>query len=342
MNPIEVCDVAIVGAGIAGLSARRLLVQQGLRVLTLEKSRGVGGRIASRRARGEILDFGAQCFTQNQPRWRDALSALAPVIQSVPSPNNSSESRYTLKTGMRDLAQCLADSCAIEHAPIEFENRVIRFESTPEPRRWKLECESGREVYASALILTPPMPQTVALLDASELSSSPVTQELRSVTYRICLAVLIAFERRLIESHSGFAFTPNENFDGIYDQRTKGLPGRQNWVTFHLSESASQAWLDRPEQEVVDFTIAEAKKIFGNSIASEPGVAPALHRWRYSEPHQRLPGTHRMIVKNDLSVLIAGDTFQDGGIESAFRSGHQAANALLQDQNSSLNSTRVR
>ena len=41
-------DVVIVGGGIAGLVAARELVASGLRVIVLEKGRGVGGRMATR------------------------------------------------------------------------------------------------------------------------------------------------------------------------------------------------------------------------------------------------------------------------------------------------------
>ncbi|MFM7290648.1 MAG: FAD-dependent oxidoreductase, partial [Planctomycetia bacterium] len=56
-------DVVVVGAGIAGLAAATELVAGGRRVVVLEKSRGVGGRMASRRVGEAVCDHGAQFFT---------------------------------------------------------------------------------------------------------------------------------------------------------------------------------------------------------------------------------------------------------------------------------------
>ncbi|MGB1675733.1 MAG: FAD-dependent oxidoreductase, partial [Miltoncostaeaceae bacterium] len=50
--------VAVIGAGIAGLVAARDLRGAGHEVVVLEKSRGVGGRMAARRVEGTVVDHG--------------------------------------------------------------------------------------------------------------------------------------------------------------------------------------------------------------------------------------------------------------------------------------------
>jgi predicted NAD/FAD-dependent oxidoreductase len=72
-------DVAIVGAGLSGLSAARYLVAQGLNVVIVEKSQGVGGRAATRRIHlpdGTVLlvDHGAQFFTARDPLFQAQVS----------------------------------------------------------------------------------------------------------------------------------------------------------------------------------------------------------------------------------------------------------------------------
>src|SRR6478672_4303562 len=44
-----VFDVAVIGAGISGISCAQQLRQVGYRVVVVEKSRGLGGRMATRR-----------------------------------------------------------------------------------------------------------------------------------------------------------------------------------------------------------------------------------------------------------------------------------------------------
>jgi len=70
--------IALVGAGIAGLSAAARLRELGLRVRVLEKSRGLGGRSATRRIGRLGFDHGAQYLTVREPALE---KALAPLIQ---------------------------------------------------------------------------------------------------------------------------------------------------------------------------------------------------------------------------------------------------------------------
>ena len=61
--------VAIVGAGVGGLAASRCLQDHGLDVTVFDKSRGVGGRLATRREEGVAFDHGAQYFTARDSRF---------------------------------------------------------------------------------------------------------------------------------------------------------------------------------------------------------------------------------------------------------------------------------
>ncbi len=67
-------DVLIVGAGMAGLSGAVELQRAGRRVLLLDKGRGVGGRMATRRVGAATFDHGAQFFTARAPRFAAAIA----------------------------------------------------------------------------------------------------------------------------------------------------------------------------------------------------------------------------------------------------------------------------
>mgnify|MGYP003336186047 FL=1 len=69
----QTADVLIIGAGMAGLTAAVELKRAGRRVLVLDKARGVGGRLASRRIDGATFDHGAQFITARDPRFAAVL-----------------------------------------------------------------------------------------------------------------------------------------------------------------------------------------------------------------------------------------------------------------------------
>ena len=78
--------VLVIGAGIAGLSAARCLLEQGVArddLRVVDKGRGVGGRMASRRmdtpAGQARFDHGAQFFTTRSDLFRRRSHRLSRV-----------------------------------------------------------------------------------------------------------------------------------------------------------------------------------------------------------------------------------------------------------------------
>lgn len=69
--------IAIVGSGMAGLSAALLLQEQNHEVTIFEKSRGPGGRMAAKRVAGGSVDIGAQYFTIRNPAFSAFLNRHA-------------------------------------------------------------------------------------------------------------------------------------------------------------------------------------------------------------------------------------------------------------------------
>lgn len=67
-------DILIIGAGLAGLLAATDLQASGFHPLIVDKGRGVGGRLASRRIGSTTFDHGAQFITARTPRLAALLS----------------------------------------------------------------------------------------------------------------------------------------------------------------------------------------------------------------------------------------------------------------------------
>ena len=75
-------DLLVVGAGIAGLSCAQRAAELGLRPLVLEKSRGVGGRCATRRVEGQPVDHGLTFLHGSDPAFLEALD----TVEATPLP----------------------------------------------------------------------------------------------------------------------------------------------------------------------------------------------------------------------------------------------------------------
>ena len=81
-------DVLIIGAGISGLTCAASLRAAGLSPKVIEKSRGIGGRMATRRAGALSFDHGAQFLTAKSEPFRQEvarITAAGAAAEWVPS-----------------------------------------------------------------------------------------------------------------------------------------------------------------------------------------------------------------------------------------------------------------
>jgi len=65
--------IVIIGAGISGLQAARLLENQGVNYVLIEKSEKIGGRVQTEMVDGYLLDHGFQVLQTAYPEVQRSL-----------------------------------------------------------------------------------------------------------------------------------------------------------------------------------------------------------------------------------------------------------------------------
>jgi hypothetical protein len=336
-------DAVVVGAGIAGLVAAGELVRAGRRVVVLEKSRGVGGRMATRRVGGAICDHGAQFFTVRSAEFGGIVAAAesagavttwcegfgrAGSIGAEVAAAADGHPRWRGVRGMTDLPKMLAARLPADRCTIRAASRAAsigvaggRVRIAVDPGG---EAASAEVVEAAAAIVTSPVPQSLDLLAAGGLLGDAggidhaVRRQLATVGYDPSFAVMIVLDRPSLVPPPGAIQCEGGPVSWIADNMQKGISSVPS-LTIHASGDFSRRHFDDPPDDVAAQLIERARPWIDGDPATAI-VERSLHRWKFALPTTIIPAP--MVAAIDAPPIVCcGDAFGGPRVEGAAASG---------------------
>lgn len=326
---IDSADVLIIGAGMAGLSAAGRLQSGGARVLVLDKGRDVGGRLATRRMGDGRADHGAQFFTARTADFRavvDQWLAMGLVYEwsrgwsdgSLAVAADDGHPRYAAKDGFSALARHLAADLDVR---LNVQIKLIKQENNG----WVVVDQNGQRYTASAVLLTPPVPQSLALLDAGGVQLAANNRwALEQIAYAPCLCGLFLIEGAVRLSEPGALQQPDAPISWIADNQRKGISPEVRIITVHAGEALSRELWEAESFVALKHLQAALEPLLGKSAVIRE---VQLKHWRYANPTSIHP--QRCLMAQNLPPLVfAGDAFDGPRVEGAALSGWAAATEI--------------
>ncbi len=318
---IRSTDVLVIGAGMAGLSAASALQNAGRKPLLIDKGRGIGGRMATRRIGAATFDHGAQFVTARDPHFEQVLKSACAAGAAVEwcrgfTAEADGHPRWRGSPGMSALAKHLALGLEIVQ-----EKQVASVR--PESDRWIMSMADGETWSAGAVILTAPVPQSLVLLEAGGVPLEPnLQQRLSSIHYERCLAVMAVLDGpSQLPPPGGFA-PASGPISWIADNQLKGVSSEPA-ITLHATDGYSVAHWDQDRDGTARQLLAVAAEWIGAGVKSHQ-----VHGWRYSKPRQTDPLTCAVVCSHP-PLVLAGDAFAGPRVEGAALSGWAAAAEVL-------------
>lgn len=336
---------AVIGAGMAGVACARTLVQAGHRVTLFEKSRGPGGRMATRDTEFGSFDHGTQYFTVRDARFAKALETvpglcrpwsanavrvLDPFGRVVAAPLPTHESHWVPVPGMNALVKRWAQPL-LNAGRVELETRVMRIERDAlDARRWQLQTEGAndaRHVYSGfdAVLLAIPAAQAHELLKNSK-QAKELIPRIGQVEVAPCWTLLAAFPQAMQPGMSSLGPQWNAarstHHRIAWVARESSKPKRETlerW-TVQASPAWSQEHLEDNPLRVQDKLLKAFAEVTG--IRADPTFA-TVHRWHYAQTTKPLGASHLWDAKARIGAC--GDWCLGHRVEDAFLSGLELA-----------------
>jgi predicted NAD/FAD-dependent oxidoreductase len=314
-------DVLIIGTGVSGLIAARELQRAGRRVLLLDKGKGLGGRLASRRIGAATFDHGAQFITTRDARFAEILKEAAKAGHMTEWCQGfiaaaDGHTRWRGQPTMTAFAKHLAKDLTIQ-----METQVTTVKQVDDS--YTIETSTGTIYSAAAVLLTPPVPQSLALLETEGIElESAMHARLAAIQYERCIAVMAVLKQPSLISPPGAILPTSGPISWIADNQLKGISAEPA-ITIHANLEFSLAHWDEDRMLSGQKLIDACQKWIGTEVLSYQ-----VHGWRYSKPMQ-VDEHPCALLRSTPPLVMAGDAFAGPRVEGAALSGFAAAETIL-------------
>ncbi len=305
--------IAIIGAGIAGLTAARALADAGCAVAVFDKSARPGGRMATRVRDGWQFDHGAVSLSAERPAFQAALSDWrarglvaaweAGQVVGVPGMNSPP----------RDWAAVL---------PVAYNTQVSGLQRVGS--QWLLTAATGSVGMNGtdafdAVILAVPAPQAEALAQ----TAGQAMPALGRAQYAPCWTLMVAFDAPFAEGADDVWPADDMISRVVRDGRKAGRTGTGERVVAHATADWSRQHLELSSDAVAALLLRRVLALMG--LAAAPTHVSA-HRWRYGLVEQAAGVA--CVWDGAQRLGACGDWCLGPRVEDAFDSGAAMAKAV--------------
>lgn len=342
----ESAQVIVIGAGIAGLTCARELTRRHIPTVVLERSRGVGGRCATRRILGDQpVDHGAPFLHGMTATFFAALEALeapgrieswpnrvrGPRLSCQPDAFRSNRFRVAHESGVNAFPKLLARDLDVRR-----EHEVERI--VDEGAGLIVRTTGGAELRAPVVVVATHAPVAWRLVSscADGWPGAPAALDAMAEVDTIPTLCVIAAYGPGPDDLPFDIWYPVESplLHTISHDSTKRPDAAHRVLVLHARPGFSAEWLMAPEEAWVPEMLREAADLLGG-WAAKPTWQVA-HRWRAgrvraADTHGRAPWFES---PRGARIGVIGDAWSHrGGLEGAYESGDAMAEHIagLQD-----------
>lgn len=307
-------DVLVIGAGMTGISCARHLHASGLDVVVLDKGRGIGGRMATRRAEinGQTIrfDHGAQYVTARDAGFQQALNEISD--SAVLWADAGKPGAYAGVPGMSSIPKALAEGLTIHQS-----ERVEKLEL--HDGCW-LAITEANSWQAKRVVMTVPFPQVAPIIGEDH----PLSAQLTGLEFAPCMTLMAAFKPY---AELDKATRLNETSDLSWIAYNSGKPGREDAVDAWLAQ-ASVEWSAARVNQYKAKSEQEMQVLLCEALSLDPAdmLHSAFHSWLYARIVNPLGVPY--LVDETQSLYLGGDWCLGARVESAWQSGTAIAQAL--------------
>lgn len=304
-------DFVIIGAGVSGLHLANRLVKARKKVLVIEKSRSVGGRLATRRDGSVSYDHGAQFYKIKANASQIEIGSQSPPWNLWFKQEDANY--FVFPEGMNKFAKFRSIDL-----DVKLNQKVTKLEPLVKGG-YRVATENGYFYNAEAIVLSCPLPQSLQILNDSMMS---YPNDLKSVRYAKALVGLFephqpGQELELIK----YLQEPDDFIFSISNQKSKMITSKLAF-TVVMNANWSESHFDLSDEKILNLLTSHFQRYLSTKNLKFDIAKSQLKKWKYSHPLSKY-NSNFVHLENGARIFLIGDAFGGGSINGAIRSAEE-------------------
>tara|TARA_Y100001970_G_C14259583_1_gene878755 strand:+ start:17011 stop:17967 length:957 start_codon:yes stop_codon:yes gene_type:complete len=312
-------SVSIIGCGISGIFAALELKKAGIENVQLfDKSRGVGGRLATRRANDGKFDHGIQYIKIDSLLERQEIRTL---IDNKTLAETEEPGIFIGLDGMTNIAKFLTKDLNVKK---EFKLLAINEINGS----LEMNFENNEKILTDSIILSSPIKQSLEIIEKSNINYNKIHLEsLESLEYYLAIILMIESAAPLDLDKKFYQENPEGPISFIADNFKKNVSKKQNFYTLICSPKFSAINFEKDYASINLMLEDNLKHIFGPKYE-----ILSNHKWRYSIPKNFYTEGDSINIGTNNFIGLCGDIFTNGRFDGAINSGISIASKYLKNE----------
>jgi len=339
--------IGIIGAGISGLVAGRLLAKAGHEVKIIEKSQGTGGKMATvtgGKNNDVKLDYGYSYFTANteefQPffdelneqklitQWADHFGLFDGEDLFMKNPNRDHQHYYTAIDGMASIPEYLSRWVDVI-SEVKAGGLTYIGADRRKKRSWMINLTDMSVVEVDAVIIAAPATEALGVLQTAqdETAARKIMRYIDDVHYNPSFTLMATYGEMDIPDWKGIE-CESSDLSWIFNESSKGDNATGPALVAHSSSEFVKKHYNDDPGDVVELLKERLGDILGSWAATPEWTH--LHHWKYLRARNTLNEYYLELEENDGPLALIGDYLMGNNLESSYISGYKLANHWIE------------
>ncbi|HKJ34007.1 MAG TPA: FAD-dependent oxidoreductase [Balneolales bacterium] len=342
--------IGIIGAGLSGLIAGKILSQGGHDVTVFEKSNALEGRLATRQY-GEnhknIVDIHSSCIYAHDPVFMEFINELTDKgilkvwAHSFPYhdgeelfdsyPGHEKSDYYYAPEGLDKVGEYLT-----RWVDTEYNEKVGGFTFIGDKRHskkaWMMNLTNFNVYEMDAIIVATPAIQAYGLIQTSqdETSIRKLIRDLDQVTYDNSISLIAGYGDRDLPEWKAIQCR-DQGVEWIINDSSKRDNPEELTLVIQSTNRFFHKYHKESDEKISQLLLKRVNNIVENDWIDQPDWV-VVEQWRYRKPRNPLDVPFLEIdrAENDGPLALIGDYLSGNSIESAYLSGYKLAKHWLE------------